>query len=496
MTRQFRNPVTGSDPFANAAKSAFDFMAQGFSGPTQEEQRLLAAKEALALQQGRNYAADAAKTNLEARGLQRTYGARDDIADIFGSMYDATGANPGAMGPYVPGDVAAGMFQPALTQSAFDLVGENTEDFGDVLRALTAQAPYADDALLDRAMIGAGSDFEDTARGFGMAEANDLAQAFGVADRDNAAAMERLQWESRHAPSLSQAQASAFAELDPVLQALTVGPSETEVQGGLLAQNFGDLGSLSPEQREVLGANPSATPRNWIHEGGGQGVTLDGVTDAATGQPIPAGARVYTGQLQGSGAETGLTNRTRQNLEQGQIAFRDFTSVMDRLEDIAEQDPALFGVTGNVRRFGQGLAGQANALTAALNIGEFDNVAAELQSAGVAPRFFDPNLNDIEKLATLAAYQAASALAGQEGRGLSDKDFQIFRNMIGDPGAWLATRESFLAGLSQIRELAREMYNNRIQIRNEGLSSEPIEPRPEGAPRTRIRIDEDGNILQ
>ena len=494
MTRQYRNPVTGNDPFANAARSAFDFMAQGFSGPTQEEQRLLAAKEALALQQGRNYAADAAKTNLEARGLERTYGARDDIADIFGSMYDATGATPGAMGPYVPGDVAAGMFQPALTQSAFDLVGENTEDVGDVLRALTAQAPYADDALLDRTMIGAGSDFEDTARGFGMAEANDLAQAFGVADRDNVAAMDRLQWESMNAPTLSQAQASAFADLDPVLQALTVGPSETEVQGGLLAENFGDLGGLSPEQREVLGANVSATPRNWIHEGGGQGVTLDGVTDAATGQPIPAGARIYTGQLQGTGEETGLTNRTRQNLEQGQIAFRDFTSTMDMLQSIAEQDPSLFGVTGNVRRFGQGVAGQANALSAALGAGEFDNVAAELAEAGVAPRFFDPNLNDIEKIATLAAYQAASALAGQEGRGLSDRDFQVFRGMIGDPSAWLASQQSFLAGLTRIRDLATEMFNNRIQIRNEGLSSEPIEPRRE--PATRIRIDQDGNILQ
>jgi hypothetical protein len=60
-------------------------------------------------------------------------------------------------------------------------------------------------------------------------------------------------------------------------------------------------------------------------------------------------------------------------------------------------------------------------------------------------------LPEVEKMATLAAYAAASALANQEGRGLSDKDFENFRRVLGNPTEWTSTQDKFLAGLDMLQ---------------------------------------------
>ena len=74
-------------------------------------------------------------------------------------------------------------------------------------------------------------------------------------------------------------------------------------------------------------------------------------------------------------------------------------------------------------------------------------------------------------MATLAAYQAAAALARQEGKGLSDKDFKLFRGIVGDPKAWLSTQEAFLAGTRRLRNVAKRMMVNRLRIlRGDGLA--------------------------
>jgi hypothetical protein len=262
------------------------------------------------------------------------------------------------------------------------------------------------------------------------------------------------------------ARGAAFNALDPRMQDFAVGPTETEFRGTTLAEEFSNLGDMGPEQQNYFGLQEERTPRNYSAPDGSVGVTLDGTRDAATGAPIPAGAQVSTSQLQTDNPNN-LRPNVVGNLQESQIALADFQTTMGHLREIA-QDPSLFGMVGNVRRFGQGLIQQGSAGAALLGADRFSEVAADLQRAGVAPEFFDPNLNDIDKVATLAAYQAAGALAAQTGRGLSDNDFRKFRTILGDPTAWLSDRQSFLAGLDRVESLAMDMSANRAKALGQG----------------------------
>jgi hypothetical protein len=250
------------------------------------------------------------------------------------------------------------------------------------------------------------------------------------------------------------------------MQSFAVGPTETEFRGTTLAEEFADLADMDPLQQSYFGLEEDRTPRNYSAPDGAVGVTLDGTTDSATGAPIPAGSQVSTSQLQTDNPNN-LRPNVVGNLQESQIALADFQTTMKHLRDIA-QDPSLFGMTGNVRRLGQGLIQQGSAGAALLGADRFGEVATDLQRAGVAPEFFDPNLNDIDKVATLAAYQAAAALAQQTGRGLSDNDFRKFRTILGDPTAWLSDQQSFLAGLDRVEALAMDMAGNRAAALGQG----------------------------
>src|SRR5690606_13243896 len=112
----------------------------------------------------------------------------------------------------------------------------------------------------------------------------------------------------------------------------------------LIAEHFDRLLDLNPYQRQVLGANPSApsvTPRNYVTADGRSGVTLDGVTDAATGAPLPPGSNVFTGQLQTDDASV-LRPSVITDLQRGEIALGDFNTTIDTLRDVAGQDESLF----------------------------------------------------------------------------------------------------------------------------------------------------------
>ena len=222
--------------------------------------------------------------------------------------------------------------------------------------------------------------------------------------------------------------------------------------------------SLSPGQtRYDAAGNPVASvapretgqPFNVVADGQNY-LTRDGVT-TVDGQPIPPGG-TRVGLVANTFGDAGLAKPVVADLQRGQVDVARFSATLDQLEQVAKTDPSLFGAVGEARRLGQNIAGQASALGQFFGAERFNQVAADLQQRGVAPEFFDPNLSDIEKLATLAAYQAAAALGEQSGRGLSDKDFVQFRRIIGDPTAWLSTQESFLAGLSRVRALVNSQF--------------------------------------
>lgn len=300
-------------------------------------------------------------------------------------------------------------------------------------------------------------------------------------------------------PTLEERKGTAFGQLPADKQAVAVGPSKEQTIGDLVGSHFDNLDTLTPSQRQILGANPSSssTPRNYIAPDGRKGVTMDGLTDAATGTKIAPGAQIFTGQVQAGGSGD-LQKPVITDLQRGQVALGDFRATMDALRDVAGKDPSLFGTVGNVRRIGQGVAGQADAVSSLLGVQQFGKVSEELASAGVAPKFFDPNLTDVEKLASLAAFQAAKVLADQEGKGLSNQDFDRFREIVGDPASWLSTQQNFMAGLNRIDSLATSMAENRRKILQQGMAGVPIVPTPgsgaeAGAPKPVQRWGRDAN---
>lgn len=312
--------------------------------------------------------------------------------------------------------------------------------------------------------------------------------------------------------TLSQTQGKEFTTLPGRMRQLAVGPTETQTKGTLLGEEFQRLGNLTPQQQEVLGARVAPTAGQQTRDSvtliGPQGERVPGSFDRADGSyrfgdgtAVPAGWKAYKlPQPQGSDAELGLTTKTRGDLEGSNIAFQDFQSTMKMLRDVASSDPTLFGAAGNVRRAGQAASQQLNALGQAFGAdtldGAFGNAAAQLQAAGVAPQYFDPNLTDIGKLATLAAYQAAATLASQEGRGLSDKDFEKFRGIIGDPTDWLASQPQFLAGLDRMETLAGQMNQTRQNMLRPGSAPAPAGPAPAAPQVQKWGRDAQGNPVR
>jgi hypothetical protein len=270
------------------------------------------------------------------------------------------------------------------------------------------------------------------------------------------------------------ARAGAFNALDPDMQSFAVGPTETEFRGTTLANEFANLADMGPEQQNYFGLQEDRTPRNYLAPDGTTGWTLDSTTDRATGEPIPAGSNIHTSNLQPDNPG-GLRPNVVGKLQESQLALADFQTTTNRLRKVAGSDPSLFGATGNLKRFGQALAQQGSALSGAFDDARFAEVGADLERAGVAPQFFDPNLNIVDKLATMAAYQAA-AVAGQTGQGLSNKDFDKFRGMIGDPTAWLSDQQSFITGLDAMEALVLDMAENRRRFLEGGPAATQEDP--------------------
>lgn len=234
--------------------------------------------------------------------------------------------------------------------------------------------------------------------------------------------------------------------------------SEADRKGLLLGQNWGNLPDLNPEQRQVLGANPTAdrvgTPKNYIVPGSGTFLTYDGVTDVY-GKPLPLGG--YIGTVQGSATDTGVTKATRTDLESDTIANKKFNFLLDKGLALTA-DPTLFGPEGYVRstlqEIGQGLKGVSTLIDPdpAKAAAEVQNARAEARSFGVnIPELYDPRLSEVETIWGLLVYQGASALAGQENRSVSDKDVEAMRAILGSPQGLFSSANSMKSKLNQAR---------------------------------------------
>lgn len=232
--------------------------------------------------------------------------------------------------------------------------------------------------------------------------------------------------------------------------------SEADRKGIML----GDLAaSLTPiEQKQVVGANPpQRTPYNYIGPDG-QGSTTDPSSVAGPGVTI------YSGGVQAATPD-GLTNGNKTNVQAAQLALKNFQDLVGMARGIAAKDPTLFGVTGEARRGVQEINQQLGNLrlmtgSKASDLdGIYQDTLAKMAANGiqVPGAAYDPNLSDIRKLSVLMRYAGAAALAGQQGRSVSNEDVKTFAGVVGDPGSWLSSQQSYLSGLDLMDKIAGQM---------------------------------------
>lgn len=391
------------------------------------------------------------------------------------------------------------------------LAGGKGSNLADIEMYLAANQGGFDDPATSAAMLGAGKAASSTPIGFTRSEARQERQnkyntdtasgdrRYGIdvgaqTDRykfDNA--LEQVVTPEGHPMFVRRSEAAGQA---PVL-------SETEQKGTLLGQNFGDLESLDPLQRSVLGAEPKnpPSPKNYV-VGDQSFITYDGVNDARTGQPLPEGG--FIAGVQGSAKDAGVPTATQNKSLQDMTALKNFFDLIKRTRTVAESDPTIFGATGAARSAAQGTSeglsaaaalfglkpeeirtrasATANQILAGANPGELDT--------GILMRDFDPNLPDIQLLGNMLVYSGAEAMAGQAGRAMSDKDVEMWRGIIGDPQGWLTSQKSYLQRLGTMEQVGLQRFNRQREMMNlppvtldqivGGVPATPAAPRPSG----------------
>jgi hypothetical protein len=252
------------------------------------------------------------------------------------------------------------------------------------------------------------------------------------------------------------------------------------------------IAGLNPTEQHFIGAQPTqpSTPRNYLDPQGKKYVTYDGRTDAQTGQPLPPGGSMFS--VQGTPNESGLRPNVQGRLQETGIELQKFNGLLDHTLKLAQQSPSNFGVAGMIKGAAQDAGVIAQNLAEGLGYkGLQDAVEGAKQKAiasGVSPESlpglftFDPTLPSLHTAADLLTYQAASALAGQSGRSVSDRDIKIFRDIVGDPRDWSGNQQKFLAKLGQIKQILDINQNVVDQnLRGGGAPSAAAPPAAPGA---------------
>lgn len=499
------------NPNAGLTKSVGELAKAFLSGPSVYEKDYLAARADAAR-------ARAEKDRAEAGATINTLDARDGISDIFRRAPNMEAPRvpevPIGPMPQATPEQAFQMMKPDIASNAVSIAGNKPDTAGSIAR-MVAGLLGVEPGTMANVMMGAGDKYADTQPGFEMAEKNDLAQAFGVQrlrnvgdvavenakpvnagagdtvflpdghplagssplyGRDTKSIVEgailaalgeedqrvAALGQSAYGATESQAKGEAFGNLPSDRQALAVGPSETNVKGDILATDAPDY--TDAERKNITGATPSgaSTPRNYLTPDGSRGTTLDGVTDAAGGGPLPQGTQVYSN----------VANDTPQSTIAKQIdtdkSRARFKALVSYTRDLANKDPMNFGFPGFVKGKVQDVNALLKGVSDAFGYDNPDKALADIRnramssgdvSADVFNTMFDHNLPKLQTAANLLTFAAAEALANQEGRSISDRDIQMMSKVIGNPGDIFSSQERFLSKLQAAEEIVNAYQN-------------------------------------
>lgn len=233
---------------------------------------------------------------------------------------------------------------------------------------------------------------------------------------------------------------------------------------------------------DVMGMNAPVTgttrkPSNYIVNGQ-TFLTTDGLTDVR-GQPLPPGG--YLGTVDGGLDD--VIPKPVMNAEAGAtVANQKLQQIIGMANELTT-DPTLFGPIGYARTLGQELMQGAQGVVALFADGEpgaqsLSEAKEQIAGAGLGPmvpELYNPNLSKVDAVWGILLYQGAAALAGQEGRSVSDKDIQMMRTILGNPKGMFASAESMKSKLAVVQQMM-SMMDNVSRGALSGDLGEPIQP--------------------
>lgn len=346
-------------------------------------------------------------------------------------------------------------YDPAQATNMAVRAGISPDHLGGFDRYNAATRYGATDQRTTNAAVGAGQAYSSTAGGFRESEAGTDRRAMWRLGED------RYQFDSKpmtvgtdQGPVIMR-QSEAFGR--PAVEDLG------KVKGDAARRALNAPGGLAAAdettQRFVgAGERASTTPKNYVFQGKNF-ITNDGVSDARTGQPLPQGG--YLATAQGDTNAVGLNSSVTTDLQKQDISNQRFKNLVGFTRNLAQADANNFGVAGIAKGFmqdAQAVAGNVAQGLGYSGVQEAVNTARQKAMAGgVDPGLlsgvFDPKLPALYTAADLMVFSAAEALAGQQGRSVSNKDVAVFKNIVGDPAEWTGNQQKFLAKLDTVEQI-------------------------------------------
>ncbi|WP_137389141.1 hypothetical protein [Rhodoligotrophos defluvii] len=368
----------------------------------------------------------------------------------------------------------------------------------------------AKDPRVTNAWVGAGKPYGQSPMGFGEYMANQR-NMLGMR-----LAEDRYQFNNTPVEALVGGQpafvprAGAFAGgVAPIL-------SEAEQRGTLLGQNFDNLDALSPAQQEVLGADvndPSATYQQYYDLATNVGMPAEQASEFALSQAAKRGKGMSVTAPDGTtiemGGVPGLERPVRSALQKQDISNQKFKGLVEYTKNLLNEGGAQnVGITGRLKGMAQDVGQLADNLAAGMGYnGAQEAVGAMARQAsaqGVSPQTirnlftFDPNLPKIQTAYQMLVFSGAEALAGQEGRSVTDRDIQRFQAALGNPGDIFANPASLGAKLDAAMDILG--LNQRVtdQYLGRGPAGAGAPPPPAAAPAARPRAvnPQTGEVLE
>ena len=156
-----------------------------------------------------------------------------------------------------------------------------------------------------------------------------------------------------------------------------------------------------------------------------------------------------------------MTSATSNMVQRQQIEGAKFYRMAQYTKNMAMKDPTNFGfpgyVKGTLQDVGMLLTGVSQAMGYDAPEKAFKQIVENEKNNPNLSRdmlfgLYDPRLNAIDKAANLLVYQAAAALASQEGRSISDADVTLFRGIVGDPQSFFMNQQKFVSGIDAMTD--------------------------------------------